>query len=37
LLLLLRRSMRYLRGRILNLFDFERPKERGKIDHVVRG
>jgi hypothetical protein len=35
--LLLLRSMRYLRQRILNLQDLERPKEWSQIYHVVRG
>jgi hypothetical protein len=35
-LLLLLRSMRYLRRRILNLDDLECPKERAEIDHIVR-
>jgi hypothetical protein len=35
-LLLLLRSVRHWRWRILNLHNLERPKERGQIDHVVR-
>jgi hypothetical protein len=36
-LLLPRRSIRYLRRRILKGLDLECAKERGQIDHVVRG
>src|SRR5437016_12502916 len=35
-LLLLLRSVRHWRRRILNFHNLERPKERGEIDHVVR-